>query len=226
MQTRPQKAGTSLEHFPPISRTWCWAGQSSAAPGPTLLCSLIGAVPLGNLCFSALLACEGEDLSLGWLRIKQKSERQSEKVVGNAWQLCNGLVLWLCWHIPPGERSLWCSLHGDWSMTEICLCSNRLLSSVTDTRPPQVWWRKERLCDRKIHEQIEREGEREREECETVTGWGQNEMKRGTEEEAAVSKASLQLPSAGVFINNSGERLADNLQLSIRFNPLKDLNVH
>lgn len=162
MQTRPQKAGTSLEPFPPISRTWCWAGQSSAAPGPTLLCSLIGAVPLGNLCFSALLACEGEDLSLGWLRIKQKSERQSEKVVGNAWQLCNGLVLWLCWHIPPGERSLWCSLHGDWSMTEICLCSNRLLSSVTDTRPPQVWWRKERLCDRKIHEQIEREGERER----------------------------------------------------------------
>lgn len=51
-------------------------------------------------------------------------------------------------------------------------------------------------------------------------------MKRGTEEEAAVSKASLQLPSAGVFINSSGERLADNLQLSIRFNPLKDLNVH
>lgn len=46
------------------------------------------------------------------------------------------------------------------------------------------------------------------------------------QEEAAVSEASLHLPSDGVFINSSGERLADNLPLSIRFNPFKDLNVH
>lgn len=71
----------------------------------------------------------------------------------------------------------------------------------------------------------EREGEREGV-SETVTGWEQSEMKRGKEEEAAVLNASLQLPSAGVFINTGGERLADNLPLSIPFFPLKDLNVH
>lgn len=31
---------------------------------------------------------------------------------------------------------------------------------------------------------------------------------------------------AGIFINNSRQRLADNLPLSVRFNPLKDLKVH
>lgn len=50
--------------------------------------------------------------------------------------------------------------------------------------------------------------------------------REGKEGQAAVSNAPLQLPSAGVFINTSGERLADNLPLSIPSNPLKDLNVH
>lgn len=59
-----------------------------------------------------------------------------------------------------------------------------------------------------------------------VTKRDQSEMKKGKEEEAAVSNMSLQVPAAGVFINTSGERLADNLLLSIPFNPLKDLNVH
>ena len=84
---------------------------------------------------------------------------------------------------------------------------------------------KGRLCDRGMHGQRERERERERE-CETVTGREQSEMKGVKGGEAAVSNASLQLPSAGVFINTSEERLADNLPLSIPFNPLKDLNVH
>lgn len=69
------------------------------------------------------------------------------------------------------------------------------------------------------------EGEKQKE-CETVTEREQSEMKRGKEGEAAVSNAPLQVPSASVFINTSGERLADNLLLSIPFNPLKDLNVH
>lgn len=73
---RPPKARASLEPFPPISGTWCWAGQSSAAPGPTQLCCLIGAVPLGNFRFSALLACKKDDLVL---RIKRKSERWKER---------------------------------------------------------------------------------------------------------------------------------------------------
>lgn len=51
---------------------------------PAQRCSVIGAVLLGNLCLSALLACVVEDPSLGWLGIKQKSERQGEEVVGNA----------------------------------------------------------------------------------------------------------------------------------------------
>lgn len=34
------------------------------------------------------------------------------------------------------------------------------------------------------------------------------------------------LPLAGAFIKCSGQRRADNSPLSIRFNPLKDLNVH
>lgn len=34
------------------------------------------------------------------------------------------------------------------------------------------------------------------------------------------------LPLAGAFIKCSGQRRADNSALSIRFNPLKDLNVH
>ncbi len=51
-------------------------------------------------------------------------------------------------------------------------------------------------------------------------------MKREKEGEAAVTSVALILPSVGVFINTSGERLADNLPLSIPFNPLKDLNVH
>lgn len=48
---------------------------------------------------------------------------------------------------------------------------------------------------------------------------GENEMKRGIEEEAAP-------PNLGAFISCSGRRRADNSPLSIRFNPLKDLNVH
>lgn len=52
---------------------------------------------------------------------------------------------------------------------------------------------------------------------------GEDKMRQ---EEAAVSETSLHLPSAGVFINSSGERLVDNLLLSIHFNPFKDLNVH
>lgn len=82
---------------------------------------------------------------------------------------------------------------------------------------------KGRLRERGMHGQREREREGE---CETVTGREQSEMKGAKEGEAAVSNASLQLPSAGVFINTSEERLADNLPLSIPFNPLKDLNVH
>lgn len=74
-------------------------------------------------------------------------------------------------------------------------------------------------------EGVRRKGEKGGE-CKTVAGREQSEMKRGKRREAAVSDASLQHPSVGVFINTSGECLADNLLLSIPFNPLKDLNVH
>lgn len=65
-----------------------------AAPGPALPCSVIGAVSLGNLCFSALLACGVEDPSLGWLRIKRKSERQAVKVVEAT--LDSSVMGWCC----------------------------------------------------------------------------------------------------------------------------------
>lgn len=74
----------------------------------------------------------------------------------------------------------------------------------------------------------EREGSKDRNKESVRWSRGENKVRwrKGEKGEAAVSNASLQVPSAGVFINTSRERLADNLPLSIPFNPLKDLNVH
>lgn len=49
-QTRPRQSKSLSWVFWPIRKPRCWAGRSSVAPGPTLLCSLIGAVALANLC--------------------------------------------------------------------------------------------------------------------------------------------------------------------------------
>lgn len=78
---------------------------------------------------------------------------------------------------------------------------------------------KKEVCDRGILEQGGRARERRGEADGGRTGmrWREGWRRR---------RQHLQTSLAGESIKSSGQRRADNSALSIRFNPLKDLNVH
>lgn len=71
-----------------------------------VLCDCIRAAA-GKYTFLHFSSMRGVRSLLG---IAEDRAEMWEMIVVEAWQPGNGLVLWLCWHVLPGRKSLWCSL--------------------------------------------------------------------------------------------------------------------
>lgn len=149
---------------------------------------------------------------------KRRSEGCRQLFTDMSWAGIVAVLAYPAWNavvFPP---------NGDWWRMEILVCSNSLISSVPATNMLQVLEAKEMPCDCGIQEQRERERRRERRivwDSRGVTTNGEEWYGGGC---CFISLSSTSL--CGCLYQQQRLCRADNLHLSIRFNPLNDLNVH